>query len=441
MSSSHSTGSGSSSPWTMPIIVINMGGEMVYILQQRLQAQKVQDDKAIKVLQDVIRAMYSPLFITELFKPQDMYSAISTKQIFEKLAHSSIMRLNKQSMEKLYDLMIMGFKYQLVSCHFPQQILQITLYHLEIIKSLVKSDTISKSVQSVISQTINLYSSLTNGQWNYLSHSLMKFLQGKKTKVSLFLQRNLQGMDGTLNLSNDGPLPLGTSVPGTIAYYENGEVIKTRSFPTAVDHTAYANVVETDEMFDLSSTLGQNMYIPNANPPSGGPSFASITAAGREMGSSIVSARKMNSFGGAQAKGGAGNFILPSDMKSTAKAELNLLADLLGISHSSSSAKEGMEADVKPFKVNLFPDNSFDDKYEGKKSAAASEEGGSGAGYILIDIDGTCGAKTFQEYLNDLKLDDDEKDTKGNADRKGGADDDDDLLALMDSAGAKGSRK
>jgi hypothetical protein len=85
----------------MPIIVINMGGEMVYILQQRLQAQKVQDEKAIKVIQDVIRAMYSPLFITELFKPQEMYTAMSTKQIFEKLAHSSIMRLNKQSMEKV----------------------------------------------------------------------------------------------------------------------------------------------------------------------------------------------------------------------------------------------------------------------------------------------------------------------------------------------------
>jgi hypothetical protein len=87
--------------WTMPIIVINMGGEMVYILQQRLQAQKVQDDKATKVMQDVIRAMYSPLFITELFKPQEMYTATSTKQIFEKLAHSSIMRLNKQSMDKV----------------------------------------------------------------------------------------------------------------------------------------------------------------------------------------------------------------------------------------------------------------------------------------------------------------------------------------------------
>ncbi len=78
-----------------------MGGEMVYILQQRLQAQNVTDDKAVKVLVDVIRAMYSQVFISELFKAQEMYTVAATKQIFEKLAHSSIMRLNKSSMDKV----------------------------------------------------------------------------------------------------------------------------------------------------------------------------------------------------------------------------------------------------------------------------------------------------------------------------------------------------
>lgn len=103
---------------------------MVYILHQRLQAQTVQDEKAKKVLQDVVRAMFSPLFIIELFKPQEMYSTASTKQIFEKLAHSSIMRLNKSSMDKLYDLMTMGFKYQMASSASPEQYLHVTLNHL-----------------------------------------------------------------------------------------------------------------------------------------------------------------------------------------------------------------------------------------------------------------------------------------------------------------------
>ena len=64
------------------------------------------------------------------YKPQEIYSQISVKQIFEKLAHSSIMRLNKNSMDKLYDLMTMGLKFQLLSCRAPSQFLQITLNHL-----------------------------------------------------------------------------------------------------------------------------------------------------------------------------------------------------------------------------------------------------------------------------------------------------------------------
>lgn len=114
----------------MPIVVLNMGGEMVYILHQRLQAQTVNSEKADKVLQEVVKAMFSPLFIDELFKPQEVYSNASTRQIFEKLAHSSIMRLNKVSMDKLYDLMCMGFKYQVISLTCPQQYVQLTLVHL-----------------------------------------------------------------------------------------------------------------------------------------------------------------------------------------------------------------------------------------------------------------------------------------------------------------------
>ena len=74
---------------------------MVYILAQRLQAQNVPSDKSKRVLQDVIRTMYNPMFITELFRPQDVYSMQSTRQIFDRLAHSSIMRLNESSMDKV----------------------------------------------------------------------------------------------------------------------------------------------------------------------------------------------------------------------------------------------------------------------------------------------------------------------------------------------------
>ena len=44
--------------------------------------------------------MYNTKFIAELFRCQQIYSMQATRQIFDRLAHSSIMRLNESSMDK-----------------------------------------------------------------------------------------------------------------------------------------------------------------------------------------------------------------------------------------------------------------------------------------------------------------------------------------------------
>ena len=79
----------------MPLVTVNLGAEMVYILDQRLKAQCIAEDKSRMVLNDVVRAWFDDSFITELFKPQQIYSLSATRQFFERLAHSSIMRLNQ----------------------------------------------------------------------------------------------------------------------------------------------------------------------------------------------------------------------------------------------------------------------------------------------------------------------------------------------------------
>ena len=91
------------------------------------------------MLQDVIRTMYNPKFLTELFRSQDVYSLASTRQIFDRLAHSSIMRLNQSSMDKLFDLMTMGFKYQLLVCTHPRELLHVTLNHLRQLRAKVEA--------------------------------------------------------------------------------------------------------------------------------------------------------------------------------------------------------------------------------------------------------------------------------------------------------------
>lgn len=44
---------------TMPILFLNMGGEMAYILEQRLQAQSVRTDKSAKVMGDILSTMFN----------------------------------------------------------------------------------------------------------------------------------------------------------------------------------------------------------------------------------------------------------------------------------------------------------------------------------------------------------------------------------------------
>lgn len=44
----------------LPMVVLNMGGEMVNILHQRLNAQNVEPEKKSAVLRDVICTMYAP---------------------------------------------------------------------------------------------------------------------------------------------------------------------------------------------------------------------------------------------------------------------------------------------------------------------------------------------------------------------------------------------
>ncbi len=52
-------------------------------------------------MSDIISNMFSDGFLEEIFKPQELCSKKALKTIFERLAHTSIMRLNESSMEKV----------------------------------------------------------------------------------------------------------------------------------------------------------------------------------------------------------------------------------------------------------------------------------------------------------------------------------------------------
>lgn len=62
----------------------------------------------VSVLHDITGTMFNSKFMEELFKPQDLYSKKALRTVFDRLAHSSIMRLNTASMDKVCSLAVIS---------------------------------------------------------------------------------------------------------------------------------------------------------------------------------------------------------------------------------------------------------------------------------------------------------------------------------------------
>ncbi|NXL18191.1 OSCP1 protein, partial [Setophaga kirtlandii] len=212
---------------TLPLLFLNLGGEMLYILDQRLRAQSIPGEKARKdewtdvdrkrVMNDIISTMFNRKFMEELFKPQDLYSKKALRTVYDRLAHASIMRLNQASMDKLYDLMTMAFKYQVLLCPRPRDILLVTFNHLDAIKDFISdSPGILNQVDETFRRLIETYNPLSDGEFQLIRQTLLIFFQDMHIRVSIFLKDKVQNSNGRFVLPISGPVPWGTEVPGLI---------------------------------------------------------------------------------------------------------------------------------------------------------------------------------------------------------------------------------
>uniref|UniRef100_A0A1I7UPC6 MIR domain-containing protein n=1 Tax=Caenorhabditis tropicalis TaxID=1561998 RepID=A0A1I7UPC6_9PELO len=122
-----------------PALYLNLGAEMMYVLDQRLR--RVEDrEKSDKVVKEIMLGFLAKKTLEEVFKGHGTPTRAGLKMFFEKVAHCSIMRLNENSMDKLFDLMMMSYKFQLMKMVSPEQIVTITVNHLRALLDLVPLD-------------------------------------------------------------------------------------------------------------------------------------------------------------------------------------------------------------------------------------------------------------------------------------------------------------
>jgi hypothetical protein len=84
--------------------------------------------------------LLTPEFLRDMFRPQAVHPFRTLRATFQRLAHSSIMRLNETSMSKLYDLMVMALKFQCLTCGHPGRVPgEITALHVKNLKALLST--------------------------------------------------------------------------------------------------------------------------------------------------------------------------------------------------------------------------------------------------------------------------------------------------------------
>ena len=163
------------------------------------------------------------------------------------------------------------------------------------------------------------------------------------------------------------------------------------------------------------------------------PGFSRARALGRAQENEDKAGAKSD---GAGAKGVAGAKRAPAAPRaSTARAEMNLLASLMGSAAEETEGK-GTDGDGGggAFRINLFPDDTFGFGTGGGDIMGVDDDPDASSqpkGVNTVHIDGSMGRKTAAKMLEEMDFHDGGG-AKGGDSASKAADDDDDLLDLMD---------
>ncbi|XP_056141717.1 protein OSCP1 isoform X1 [Lampris incognitus] len=388
---------------TLPLLFINLGGEMLYILDQRLRAQNIPADKAKKVstvadwiekdrrrvMNDIITTMFNKKFLEELFKPQELYSKKALRTVFDRLAHASIMRLNQASMDKLYDLMTMAFKYQVLLCPRPKDLLLVSFNHMDAIKDFVKdTPNILSQVDETYRQLIEIYTPLSSGEFQLIRQTLLIFFQDMHIRVSIFLKDKVQNSNGRFVLPTSGPVPYGTQIPGLIRMFScTGEEVSRLQFHNGGNYSSALREGSFEMFGDRVIKLGTNMY--------------SVS-------------RPVETHMSGTSKNSAQHTKVNTTPNPLAKEELNMLARLMGRLEVQKPGNTD-----SGFRVNLF---STDEEEEEALISRPDE-----LSYGVINIQATKDQQVNAELAKIMGEFTEAEEPSSCASSKG-----DDLLAMMD---------
>lgn len=196
-------------------LLVNLGCEMLYVVDQRLKAQEIGVEKStqgklcnqknlifkhfLAVMRETTSVLLDPNFLERAMVGAEELKTLLTadycKFILRDIACSSLMRLDEQSMGKLWDLMTMIFKWQLFLSKYPQHLLEITFRHLDGVSNLypeVKKTILVDYTKNKLLDYWNVQSEL---QQRNIYVTVKSWLECFNVKIAVLIRLGFQGED------------------------------------------------------------------------------------------------------------------------------------------------------------------------------------------------------------------------------------------------------
>ncbi|GIL79942.1 hypothetical protein Vretimale_12567 [Volvox reticuliferus] len=204
-----------------PLLVLNLTCESMFIIRSRLAAQNVSTEKGRGIITAIVDYICSQNSLNEMFNPQEPLSRSALHKLMEQAVNRGSMQITGASMDKLFELTVTMFKYQVVRSWKLEQLVEITTRHLSGVVNILNVYQCSTSTIGMVNNAQSRVKATFDqavgvGELHRIRQTLLQVFQGHRIKASNLLQTNAQNSDGSFVLAS----PRGDRV-GSIHLYDD----------------------------------------------------------------------------------------------------------------------------------------------------------------------------------------------------------------------------
>lgn len=176
------------------IMYLNLGSEMLYILNNRIKSLDIEESKRITILSQIATNLYQDEDTERVLKEtRTLFNLEGLNSLLYKICHKSVITLDPSSFSKMVEMILMALKKDVELMKNDFGIVQITLNHLTSIDSILKNTSVTASTKASVTAIFN---TMRNYDYFLLKKDILNFLLFKHSKISIYLRDNIQATDG-----------------------------------------------------------------------------------------------------------------------------------------------------------------------------------------------------------------------------------------------------